>query len=361
MTAARFGYTATLLLDGRVLIAGGGVDPPGNTLAPAEIYDPGSRTFASTGSMTVPRDSHAAVRLSDGRVLIIGGENCCQNYGSHAEQTLSSAEIFDPSTGTFTKTGAMAHERIGAAAILLQNGRVLVVGGANMGDPDNSPAELYDPATGKFTNTGAMHVPRVAFTATLLHGGRVLIAGGDGWGGGPEGANLPIASAEIYDPATGVFSPTGAMGIGRAEFTATALQNGLVLIAGGRSEPIGPTPPDFLASSELYDPTSGTFAPGGTMTAARSDHRATLLPSGRVLIVGGETCCVYDTRTGDLLSTTEFYDPSSGAFRATGTKPLTRTNPVVTVLSNGWVLLSGGVGSGVPLASAELFMEAPGP
>jgi hypothetical protein len=315
--------------------------------------------------MTTPRESHSAVRLGDGRVLIAGGENCCQNYGSHADQTLSSSELFDPSTGTFIKTGAMAHERIGAAAILLQNGLVLVVGGANMGDPDNSRAELFDPATGKFTETGALKVPRWGFTATLLRDGQVLIAGGDGWGGGSEGANLPIASAELYDPKTGAFSLTGSMGVGRAEFAATLLQDGRVLVTGGRSQPIGPTPPDLLASSELYDPTSGTFTPGAPMTAARSGHSATLLPSGRVLIVGGEKCCVYDPNSGDLLSTPELYDSSTGAFGPSGSKPLVRTNPVVTRLSNDWLLLSGGTGSKnlveVALASAELFMESTGP
>jgi hypothetical protein len=364
MTAARAGYSATLLSDGRVLIAGGRVGPADTAIATAEIYDPASRTFAPTGSMTTPRDGQAGVRLADGRVLITGGENCCQNYGSHAEQTLSSAELFDPATGTFAKTGAMTIARVGHAAIVLQNGRVLVLGGGNLGDPDNNPGELYDPATGTFARTGALKMPRWGFTATLLADGRVLVAGGDGWHGGPGGANLPIASAELYDLATGVFSATGSMGVGRAESTATLLSTGRVLIAGGRSQPSGPTPPDLLASTELYDPSSGTVTPSGTMTAARSGHSATLLASGRVLVVGGEKCCVYDPSNGDLLSNPELYDPATGAFGQMAPKPLTRMNPLVTRLANGWLLLTGGQGSKnlaqVVLASAELFMEEAG-
>jgi hypothetical protein len=364
MSTARAGFTATLLLDGRVLIAGGGAGPSGNAVASAEIYDPATRAFTPTAPMTTPRDGHAAIRIPDGRVLITGGENCCQNYGSHAEQTLSSSELFDPSTGTFTKTGAMARGRIGAAAMLLQNGLVLVVGGGNGGDADNSRAELFDPATGKFTATGALKVPRWGFTATLLPDGHVLIAGGDGWGGGSGGTNLPIASAELYDPKLGAFSLTGPMGIGRAEFAATPLQDGRVLVTGGRSQPVGPTPPDLLASSELYDPTSGRFMPGASMTVARSGHSATLLPSGRVLIVGGDKCCVYGPNSGDLLWTPELYDSSTGLFGPSGSKQLVRMNPVVTRLSNGWLLLAGGMGSQnlaeEALASAELFMDATG-
>ena len=365
MSTPRAGFTATLLLDGRVLIAGGGAGPSGNAVASAEIYDPATRAFTPTASMTTPRDGHAAVRIPDGRVLISGGANCCQTYGSHAEQTLASAELFDPSTGTFARTGAMTIARAGHSAVLLGNGLVLILGGGNMGDPDNAPAELYDPTTGTFAKTGAAAVPRWGFSATLLADGRVLVTGGDGWHGGPGGANLPLASAELYDPATGKFSMTGSMGVQRAEFTATLLLTGRVLVAGGRSQPIGPTPPDLLADSELYDPVSGTFSPGGPMIAARSGQSATLLTSGRVLLVGGEKCCVYDSTNTNLLSTPELYDPASGAFLRVGTRPLTRSNPVVTRLSNGWVLLSGGQGfkdlAEVSLASAEAFIEAAGP
>jgi hypothetical protein len=358
MTAARVGYTATLLGDGRVLVAGGTDD------ASAEVYDPVSRTFTSTGSMTTPRDGHAAILLPDGRVLITGGEQSCQNCGNAGTQVLSSAELFDPSTGTFAKTGAMATRRAGQTAILLRNGLALVLGGGNMGDPDDSAAELYNPANGTFHKTGAMVMPRWGFTTTLLVDGRVLVAGGDGRCCSPN-PYAPVASAELYDPATGTFSLTGPMGIARAEFTATLLLTGQVLIAGGRSQPTGPTAPDLLASGELFDPTSGNFTPAATMTSARLSHSATLLPSGRVLLVGGEKCCLYSAGNGDLLSKPELYDPSTAAFELVPTKPLTFTDPTVTLLSNGWLLLTGGVGQKdlveVRLASAELFIEVPSP
>jgi hypothetical protein len=336
------------------------VGPTGAAVATAEIYDPVSRTFGPTGSMTMKRAGQAAIRLRDGRVLISGGEYCCQTYGSHADQTISSAELFDPATGTFIKTGAMAWERTEHTAILLQDGRVLVVGGANLGDPDAS-AELYDPVTGSFAKTGSLRVARHGFTATLLPDGRVLIAGGIGWAGYPEAR---LASAELYDPATGVFKSTGSMTVPRDGFTATLLSDGRVLMAGGYSRDTGQGDPKYLASTDLYDPASGTFAPGPTMTVVRSGHSATLLPSGRVLVIGGETCCLYDAGPTHLLSTTELYDPATGLFRSTGLEPLTRTKPIVTTLLGGSLLLLGGQGLenlvGVDLGSAEIFIEAPG-
>jgi hypothetical protein len=360
MTAARVGFTATLLADGRVLIAGGREDPSGSPVATTEIYDPLSRTFTPAGSMTEPRAGHAAIRLGDGRVLISGGEYCCQTYGSHADQTISSAELFDPSTGTFMKTGPTAFERSGHTAILLRDGRVLVVGGANGGDPDGT-AEIYDPTTGAFTTTGAMTVGRHGFSASLLLDGRVLVAGGIGWTGYPEAR---LASAELYDPATGVFTPTGKMSVPRDGFTATVLSDGHVLMAGGYSRATGQGDPDYLAGTDIFDPASGTFAPGPTMTAVRSGQSATLLPSGRVLVIGGETCCLYDAGPTHLLSTTEFYDPATGSFRSTGIEPLTRTMPFVIALSDGSLLLLGGQElenlAGVAIASALVFIEAPG-
>lgn len=360
MAVARAGFTATLLRDGQVLVAG---NQPGSGEASAELYDPSSRTFGSTGSMTTQRDGHAATLLPDGRVLITGGEQSCENCGNAGSQMLKSAELFDPSTRTFAKTSSMTYARVGHTATLLGNGLVLVLGGGNIGDPDSSPAELYDPAAGTFRTTGAMVVPRWGFSATLLQDGRVLVAGGDGWCCSPD-PNAPVASAELYDPATGTFSLTGSMGVARTEFTATLLPTGQVLSAGGRSQPAGPTPPDLLASSELFDPGSGTFAPGATMTSARLNQRATLLPSGRVLFVGGEPCCLYNADHSILMSKPELYDPSTTTFELVATKPLTFTDPTMVRLSNGWLLLVGGIGqkdlAEAALASAELFIETPG-
>jgi large repetitive protein len=201
MAVARAFHTATLLSDGRVLIAGGN---PGTwkydcqCLASAEIYNPKTGTFSHTGPMATARAWYTATRLVDGRVLVAGGAD---PYGT----MYASAEIYDPKTGTFTPTGPMTEGRVFHAAVLLPDGRVLVEGGGT--DYENvhflASAELYDPKTGTWAATGSMAAGRNSQTATsLLTDGRVLVAGG-------FGNPAPLASAEIYDPKTGTFSPAG--------------------------------------------------------------------------------------------------------------------------------------------------------
>ena len=269
MATAREFHTATLLSDGRVLIAGGQnltADMCGAPiLASAELYDPATGTFSPTGPMASARESHTETLLTDGRVLIAGGVK-----GGLWTDLLASAELYDPSIGTFKPTGSMTTARELHTATLLSDGRVLIAGGKS--DRGLASAELYDPRTGTFSPTGSMTVARAGHTATLLSDGRVLIAGG--WSGASY-----LASAELYDPATGTFSPTGSMTTARFDHTATLLSDGRVLLAGGQH--------GLFASVELYDPATGTFSAAGSMTTAREYNSATLLSDGRVLIAGG--------------------------------------------------------------------------
>ncbi len=190
-------------------------------------------------------------------------------------------------SGTWTRTGSMTTPDASQTATVLHNGQVLVIHGA-------SSAELYDPATGKWAATGSMPAGRSGFTATVLQNGQVLVAGGADLGNQAVVTN----SAELYNRATGTWAPTGSITAARQGHTATLLPNGQVLVAGGDTCLYGGCP--ALASAELYNPATGTWAPTGSMNVARSHHTATLLPNGQVLAAGGDA------------GSAELYNPATG-------------------------------------------------
>jgi hypothetical protein len=271
--------TATLLQDGRVLVIGGLGGPARDqvSLDSAEMWDPATTSFSRTGSPRKPRAAHTATLLGDGRVLVVGGVR----LRAGAPKTLGSAEVWDPASETFSPTGALAEARYVHTATLLPDGRVLVIGGFLFGDSEfetRASAEIWDPATEVFSDAGWLPVGRDVHTATLLQDGRVLVVGGFGGGGG-DGSLL--ASAVLWDPTTESFSPSGALQSGRAHHTATPLPDGAVLIVGGDGDA------GTLRSAEMWDPATGVFHPAGSLANGRSDHTATLLADGRVLIAGG--------------------------------------------------------------------------
>ncbi|SPF34160.1 hypothetical protein SBA4_1440003 [Candidatus Sulfopaludibacter sp. SbA4] len=344
---ARTSHVATLLPNGKVLVAGGW-NPPTLT-ASAEIYDPDTGLFSPTGSLKTARRDATATLLPNGKVLIAGGR--------FPPTTYASAELYDPDTGLFSFTGSMSTARAIYTATLLSNGKVLVAGGISSGVAVAS-AELYDPDTGLFSPTGSLNTARYYHTAALLPDGRVLIAGGN------AGPNV-FANAEIYDPDTGIFTPTGSMGTARTGHTATLLPpstarpRGKVLIAGGNSNSLG-GPPAF-ASAELYDPDTGLFTPTGDMSAGRWIHSATLLPAyelrphGKVLIAGGDA----GPFVSGLLASAELYDPDTGRFSPTGNLSIARHAQTATLLPNGAVLVAEGDNGVHALASAELYTLPP--
>jgi hypothetical protein len=345
MSVARSGHTATRLVNGGVLIAGG-------TTTSAELYEPMSRTFVQTGSMSVARPGATATLLPDGRVLVAGG--CCKD----PTHNLGSAELYDPTTGTWTLTGSMHFPRSGHTATLLRNGRVLVAGGACNGlffgcDMSSlyaaqSTAELYDPATGTWSATGGMHDGREFQTATLLTDGRVLMAGG--FSNCDDSFCTDLSSAELYDPATGKWSVTGSMHASREQHAAALLLSGKVLVAGGLNQGGFGSNRATYATAELYDASAGTWTLTASMAVARLGHTATLLSSGGVLVTGGQT------------SSAEIYEPSAGVWATPGAMSTSRSAHTATLLTGGHVLVTGGVGpDGQPQPTAEVFLAGRGP
>ncbi len=290
-------------------------------------------------AMTTPRANHAAVALEDGRVLICGG-TVDANIGG----ILSSAEIFDPATLKFIPTGSMHVRRMGQTATRLHDGRVLIAGGAlNIGfRSELASAEIYDPASGTFTETAPMSVPREGHTATLLRDGRVLVAGGSSNG------TVTISSAEIYDPEAGRWFPTGDMTVPREAHVAVLLGTGKVLIAGGGR---GGMPGGYIAyqNAEIFDPASGRFsALAAPMHSDRVGAAAVRLNDGRVLIVGGKSGkMLYGRRGINLafftpLDTAEIFDPETSRFIATPPMHAPHYLATATVLNDGDVLVVGG-------------------
>jgi hypothetical protein len=324
MITNRVNHFASLLPDGTVLVAGGIDLSTSTVLSSAEIYNPATGTFSATGNMTSARaedvGAFMATLLSNGTVLVAGG------IGSDGS-VLESAEIYDPATGTFSATGPMVNYE--STATLLTNGSVLGTGAGG------GPAELYNPATGKFTSAGCTIDCYLEYnTATPLPSGTVLLAGGDDGNSGDL-----IAAAEIYNPTAGNFSATGSMVTPRTIQTATLLSNGTVLLAGGNIPNASETG-TTLASAELYNPSAGTFSATGSMTTARQEDTATLLPNGTVLVAGGGV-----PSASTVLSSAELYNPTTGTFSATGSMTTARADFTATLLSNGMVLIAGGNGN----------------
>jgi len=312
MLEPRSGHSATLLPDGKVLIAGG-MRRNQDFYKSAELYDPATGKFQPTGEMNIARVGQIAVLLGSGKVLVAGGWV--------GQGGTDSAELYDPATGRFTVIAKMTIRRGRPSATLLPNGDVLIAGGEERDNEWLASAEIFRAKTLSFQATGSMHHARVSHTATLLNDGRVLIAGGY--------AGDVSSSAEVYDPKAGAFTETGGLGTARCKHTAGLLPDGKVLIAGG-SDSRGWK--GNLSSAEIYDPRTGRF----TATSAMNDSRfklpdeAVQLASGKLLIAGGSR-------------EVEVFDPASGKFFVSAgqmSEPWHFMSE--TKLRDGGVLLAGG-------------------
>ncbi len=354
MTSPRANAAAIRLRDGRVLICGGNATGTiGGVVTSAEIYDPSSQTFSPTGNMTVPREGQTITMLQDGRVLLTGG---AQNIGFRSE--LASAEIYDPAAGTFTATGSMSIPREGHTATLLRDGRVLVVGGSDNGTHTLDSAEVYIPASGAFTGAGHLNQPRIAHTATLLLSGKVLIAGG-GRGDRP-GGYIAYDTAEIFEPITGAFGTLNAhMVNARVGAASVLLSDGRALIVGGKSGQMlmagfvgniaGLTP---LNTAETYDPEARRFTPTGPMSAPHYLPTATKLDDGNVLVVGGWK---QQGPTVVGMTAAELYVDRNNHFSSPGPTNVARLENTATLLPDGEVLIAGGIDANSNITSSVEF------
>ncbi|CAF0851436.1 unnamed protein product [Adineta steineri] len=255
MNDARAYHTASRLSSGIVLVTGGWGDT--GHLNSAELYDPSIGTWATTSNMNNARYYHTASVLSNGNVLVTGGAN---------GNILNSAELYDPSTGTWTPTGNMTNARGFHKASVLSNGKVLVTGGVDDNGNILNSAELYDPSTSTWTTT-----------ASELSNGLVLVTGG------ALINNRVLNSAELYDPSTGIWTTTGSMTWTRYSHTASVLSNAKVLVAGGGADTFG----TCISSAELYDPLTSTWTATSHLHDARYHHTASVLSNGKVLVTGG--------------------------------------------------------------------------
>lgn len=319
MTVPRAVATATRLKDGRILIAGGctddGCDLGSAGGETAELYDPATGSFARTGDLTIFRDDHAAIALPDGGVLLVGG-------WSADRHVLASTDRFDPATATFAPGPTMHSPRAGAFPVELEDGRFLLTGGFIDTRPTTVASEIFDPVAGTMTPTGNLGQPRGAYAAARMADGRVLVAGGLSDG-------IVTPSAELFDPKTGTFSPTGAMATPRYKGGAVLLPDGRVLVFGGSGDIDGTI---TYRTTELFDPATGTFSAGPMMLKARYKvaESTVRLGSGDFLLTAGAP----DPELFDV--TTLTFVPVSGTLGAT------RLFLAAAAIDDHRVLLTGG-------------------
>ncbi|MGD0861868.1 MAG: kelch repeat-containing protein [Candidatus Limnocylindrales bacterium] len=338
-----------VLADGRMLVIGGSSGPSSSAaLASVEIFDPRLDKWAAARPMLQARAYPATAVLPDGSVLVVGG--------SRDGLPLASAERYIPGTASWVSAGTMNVPRTHTTATVLRDGRVLVAGGGSEGSPSyrsTAAAEIYDPATGTWTPTAPMAHARALHTATLLPDGEVLVAGGATVYQGTRGT--VTASAEIFDPASATWHAAPSMSVARYHYSAVTLSDGRVLVAGGWN--LTSNSDQSLASSEIYDPVLNAWTATGSMATGRARGSMTTLPDGRVLIVGGVDPAYR------VMATAEIWDAPSGRWHATGRLGTALMGPALAVLHDGRVVLAGGaldaVATHVTPASAIFTPPAP--
>jgi N-acetylneuraminic acid mutarotase len=332
-----------------------------------EISDPVSKDWVKSASLPTPREAPAVVGLRDGRALVIGGERG-ENEGN---VSYSSSYVFDRSQVAWTKSGLMNSARSSLASALLADGRVLVAGGRYIDLAHNvrflDTAEVWDPATGKWSRTGRLHAPRVGASAVTLADGRVLIVGGIA---SPESAPIEQASTEVYDPDRGTWNAAGSLKRARSGFTLVALADGGAIVAGGFSM----SAHTRLSSVERYDPASNRWSSAAALPNQLAGAAGILLADGRVLLAGGSEVDpeIIDADAGTYVSgltaDAVLFDAKSDEWIATAPMPNRRAGASAVLLQDGSVILAGGSSGegspadtpGCPVADTQVFRYVPG-
>ena len=346
LATGRLDHTATRLLDGRVLVVGGGLESETATQASAELFDPKTDRWSFAATMASPRQRHTATLLSDGRVLVVGGLGPGRG----------TAELYDPATDSWSSAGTLVQARANHQAVLLPDGTVLVLGGRQPGKP-LSDAEIFEPKTRTWTAVGPMSVARDRPVAVLLRNGKVLVTGGvtTDVGGQLDAAVLfgnPLSSTELYDPVSKAWSPGAPMAIGRVGHAMVVLADGSVLVVGGTRDP---------AAADLYDAVHDTWATVGSVLPPRIAPAIGLLGDGRILVAGGlmekyDPATVATTGyTPILLATADVFDPIGAVWAPAPPMREARWLASGTALFDGRVLVCGG---GSPMAAGSHAAEA---
>jgi N-acetylneuraminic acid mutarotase len=299
---------------------------------PAEAH-----RWVKTGNLTTPRQQHTATLLTDGRVLLVGGLHCTEAEGCIM---LSSTNLYDPQRRRWSSAEDTSVARVGHETVLLPNGQVLVAGGDECDREGicnrSASAELFDPASGSWTPTGSLAVPRAGYSLSVLESGQVLAAGGQTCA--PDFTQCVVtASAELYDPDSGAWSPAGDMTAPQASHTATVLSDGDVLIAGGFTCDEFGGDCHAVSTTQRYDPDTNMWFAAAELASARFGHTATLLGDGRVLVAGGSA-------GGNPFGSAELFDPQLGTWSPAASMSFTRNFHTATRLTPNKVLVVGGVG-----------------
>jgi len=330
MELARAFAIASPLRDGNVLVAGGyDGTSPNVEFRSAEIYDTVTGTWSAAANMNDVRAAAVSVRLPGGKIMVIGGENLAGPLGT--------AEIYDPRNNTWTETAPMfhAHDEDFVAFVLPKVGRdvhVLVAGGFDETGAASADAEIFSVQHNVWRETGSLNQARGEFDWVKLNDGDILVAGGVAGEESP-----PLASTEIYHVASGTWTVTGDLNTGRFDQGMVRLNDGRVLGAGGGV--LGSNGLEYTATSEIWDPNTGQWTTTGDMTSPRSeiDHATVLLPNGQVLVPGG--FLAPDTPQGS----SDVYDPSTGTWSAGGDMSTARAGHAAAHLADGRILVIGGL------------------